>query len=71
MSSIDWVAFVLVIIGGINWGLIGFFGFDLVAAIFGGTSILTRIIYILVGLAAVWLIAVPVRSGRQLARAGT
>ncbi len=49
------VAMILVIIGAINWGLIGFFQFDLVAAIFGGQSaIVSRIIYALVGLAGLW-----------------
>ncbi len=48
---------ILVIIGAINWGLIGFFQFDLVAAIFGGqTAVLSRIIYALVGLAGLWCI---------------
>lgn len=48
---------ILVIIGAINWGLIGFFQFDLVAAIFGGqAAILSRIIYALVGLAGLWCI---------------
>jgi len=51
------VAMILVIIGAINWGLIGFFQFDLVAAIFGGQSaIVSRIIYALVGLAGLWAI---------------
>ncbi len=45
----------LAIIGGINWGLVGFFGFNLVGALFGDMSILTRIVYMLVGLSAVWL----------------
>ena len=51
------VAMILVIIGAINWGLIGFFQFDLVAAIFGGQSaVISRIIYALVGLAGLWCI---------------
>jgi Uncharacterized conserved protein len=51
------VAMILVIIGAINWGLIGFFQFDLVAAIFGGQSaVVSRIIYALVGLAGLWCI---------------
>jgi len=51
------VAMILVIIGAINWGFIGFFQFDLVAAIFGGQSaIVSRIIYALVGLAGLWAI---------------
>ena len=48
---------ILVIIGAINWGLIGFFQFDLVAAIFGGQdAVVSRIIYALVGLAGLWCI---------------
>ncbi len=55
--SMDKLALVLVIIGAINWGLIGFFQFDLVAAIFGGqTAALSRIIYGLVGLAGLYSI---------------
>ncbi len=49
------VAWILVIIGAINWGLIGFFQWDLVAAIFGGQdAVVSRIIYALVGLAGLW-----------------
>ncbi|MCO5380841.1 MAG: DUF378 domain-containing protein [Methanosarcina barkeri] len=55
-SSVDWLALVLVIVGGLNWGLVGLFGFDLVAAIFGDMSTLSRIVYSLVGLAAVYMI---------------
>jgi uncharacterized membrane protein YuzA (DUF378 family) len=46
------IAYVLVIIGAINWGLIGFFGFDLVASIFGEMTIASRIVYALVGISA-------------------
>lgn len=55
------VAMILIIIGAINWGLIGFFQFDLVAAIFGGqNAVISRIIYALVGLAGLWsIILVP------------
>ena len=53
----DKIALVLLIIGGLNWGLVGIFSFDLVAWLFGGTgAILSRIVYILVALAAVWCI---------------
>jgi hypothetical protein len=52
----DWIAMILVLIGAINWGLIGFFRFDLVAAIFGDMSALTRIVYALVGIAAVFMV---------------
>ena len=55
---LDKIALILTIIGGINWGLIGIFQFDLVAWIFGGQSaIISRIIYTLVALAAVWCIS--------------
>lgn len=54
MSTIDWIAYVLVVIGGLNWGLVGFFKFDLVATIFGEMSIISRIVYALVGLSAVY-----------------
>lgn len=54
MSIISRIALVLVIIGGLNWGLIGFFQFDLVAGLFGGQdSILARIVYALVGISAI------------------
>lgn len=53
----DTLALILVIIGALNWGLIGLFRFDLVAAIFGGqTAILSRVIYALVGLAGLYAI---------------
>ncbi|MGC9310424.1 MAG: DUF378 domain-containing protein [Candidatus Aenigmatarchaeota archaeon] len=55
---IDMFALVLVIIGGINWGLVGALNTDLVAAIFGAGSTITNIIYILVGLAAVYAITI-------------
>jgi len=50
------IAYILVIVGAINWGLIGFFGFDLVAAIFGEMSGFSRIIYGLVGVSAIILL---------------
>ena len=53
-STIDWIALVLVIIGGLNWGLVGLFGFDLVAKLFGEMSGLSRVVYVLVGLAAIY-----------------
>lgn len=50
-----WIALALVIVGGLNWGLVGAFSFDLVAAIFGVMSTLSRVVYILVGLAALYI----------------
>lgn len=55
MKTLNTIALILIIIGGINWGLVGLFQFDLVAAIFGGpSSALARIVYILVGIAAIY-----------------
>lgn len=50
----DTVALVLLIIGGINWLLVGLFSFDLVAALFGEFTGMSRLVYILVGLSAIW-----------------
>ena len=54
MKVIDKIALVLIIIGAINWGLIGFFQFNLVDTIFGQMSVLSRIIYALVGISGLW-----------------
>ena len=54
MKYFDIIALGLLVIGGLNWGLIGFFGFDLVARIFGSMSIISKVIYCLVGFAAVY-----------------
>jgi hypothetical protein len=55
---LDRLALALLIIGGVNWGLIGIFQFDLVAFIFGGqAAVISRIIYVLVGISAVWCIS--------------
>lgn len=56
MSAIDWIAMILVIIGALNWGLVGIFGLDLVAKIFGGIPVLAKLIYVLVGIAGLYLI---------------
>ena len=54
MKVIDKIALVLMIIGAINWGLIAIFNFDLVATIFGDMTILSRIVYGLVGVSGLW-----------------
>ena len=60
---LDRIALIITIIGSINWGLIGLFQFDLVAFICGGsTSVVSRIIYALVGLAALWCISLLFRD---------
>lgn len=60
---LDRIALILSIIGGINWGLIGLFRFDLVARFFGGQdAIVSRIIYVIVGLSALWCISLLFRE---------
>ena len=59
----DRIALVLAIVGGLNWGLVGLFRFDLVAYIFGGqTATVSRVVYTLVGLAAIWCISLLFRT---------
>ena len=58
MKVINRIALILSVIGGLNWGLIGLFKFDLGAWIFGGQdNVLARIIYSIIGLAAIWCIS--------------
>lgn len=56
MKTLDAVAMLLIIIGGINWGLVGAFDYNLVDSIFGEGSAISRVVYVLVGLAAVYAI---------------
>jgi len=59
----DRIALILAIIGGLNWGMVGLFRFDIVAALFGGTtSGLSRVVYVLVGLSALWCISLLFRE---------
>jgi len=54
MKTVDIVAAVLLVVGGLNWGLVGLFGLDVVAALFGEMSIASRAVYVLVGLAGLY-----------------
>lgn len=54
MRIINYVTLLLLVVGGLNWGLVGLFGFDLVAALFGEMSTLSRAVYVLVGASALW-----------------
>lgn len=56
MKALDFTALTLVIIGAINWGLVGFLGFDLVAFLFGNMSWISRIVYSLVGICGLYLL---------------
>ena len=67
MRAINSVTLLLLIVGGLNWGLVGLLSFDLVAALFGEKSLLSRIVYVLVGLSAVWQI-VPLVRGSETSR---
>ena len=63
LMIMDRIALVLLIIGGLNWGSVGIFGFDIVAALFGGqTGGFSRVIYALVGLSALWCISLLFRE---------
>ena len=57
MRALDTTALVLVIIGAINWGLIGFFQYDLITALFGVNTVLTRIVFALVGICGLYAIS--------------
>lgn len=55
-SILYWIAFVLLVVGGLNWGLVGLFNFDIVATLFGSIPIVAQIVYVLVGLGAIWML---------------
>lgn len=57
MNPMDWIVMILIIVGGLNWGLVGFFDYNLVSSIFGDGSTLSKVVYDLVGLAALWSLA--------------
>jgi len=62
MRAINLLTLTLLIVGGLNWGLVGLFDFDLVAALFGEMSALSRIVYVLVGASALWQL-IPLVKG--------
>ena len=63
---LDKLALTLLVVGGLNWGLVGVFQFDLVAWLCGGqTGIISRVVYILVGLAAIWCVTLLFRDTRD------
>lgn len=66
MKALNLVTLVLLIVGGLNWGLVGAFQFDLVASLFGGQdAMLSRVVYLLVGLSAVWQIVALARPAEH------
>lgn len=62
MTIVNKITLLLLIVGGLNWGLVGLLQFDLVAAIFGEMSLLSRVVYTLVGLSALWQL-IPLFGG--------
>lgn len=63
MNMMDRIALILTVVGGVNWGLVGIFRFDLVAWLCGGqTAILARVIYTLIAVCALWCLALVFRS---------
>lgn len=65
MNAVDWIAMILLIVGGVNWGLVGLLNFDLVATLFGPMSLISRIVYILVGLSALWAMYTSSKMARS------
>jgi len=65
LNAVLWIALVLLVVGGLNWGLVGLFNFDLVATIFGAMSVLARIVYVVVGISAVVVIIAAATAGKK------
>jgi uncharacterized protein len=66
LTVLDWVAVLLLVIGGVNWGLVGLFQYDLVAALFGGTAtMVSRVVYTLVGLSAVYVLVISAQLTKK------
>lgn len=63
--ALDWISMALLIVGGLNWGLVGLFGFDLVATLFGEMSALSRIVYVLVGVSALYAVYTSSKMSRS------
>lgn len=57
MSGLDWLAMILVIVGAVNWGLVGAFNFNLVDVILGSWPTIVRIVYVVVGLSGLYVLA--------------
>lgn len=65
MSAIDYIAMALLIVGGLNWAMVGLFDVDVVATLFGAGSPATRLIYVLVGISALYSIWTAMKMGRR------
>ena len=65
LNVFDWIAITLLVIGGINWGLVGLADFDIVETLFGGVNLGARVVYVLVGLAAIYLGVTSIQFSRK------
>ena len=65
LNVLDWLALILVIVGALNWGLVGAANFDLASALFGDMSALSRIVYVLVGLSALYLAVISPKLAKK------
>jgi uncharacterized membrane protein YuzA (DUF378 family) len=66
LSAVDWIALILMIVGSLNWGLVGGFNFNLVSAILGEQTMASRIVYVLVGLAGLYSLTLLARLRTRL-----
>ena len=64
MTAVDWIPMLLLMVGGLNWGLIGLFNFNLVSFLFGETSTLSRVVYVVVGLSALYSLYLSTKMSR-------
>lgn len=65
LSTIDWIALILVIVGGLNWGLVGLFNFNLVTTIFGDMTAISKIVFVLVGISAVYMLVIANKLAKK------
>ena len=65
LSTFDWVALIIIIVGAINWGLVGLFKIDIIKVIFGDMTIFARMLYIIVGLAGLYLLILSFKLGKK------
>ncbi|MDQ3239104.1 MAG: DUF378 domain-containing protein [bacterium] len=65
LTTLDWIALTLVLVGGLNWGLIGLLDFNLVSTLFGDMSALSRVVYSLVGLSTLYVASIAPKLGRK------
>jgi len=65
LGALDWIFLILLVVGGVNWGLVGLFQLDLVETLFGEASLLSDIVYILVGISALYFLIRAFMGGEE------